>query len=104
MKALKRGRRRALIVGIAAVAFAAAGTVAYASIPDTGGVIHGCYKNGSGDLRVVDSSTDSCKSSEIGLDWNQRGIPGAQGPRGRRGHRGHRDPRERDTRSRRPAT
>ena len=88
MKALKRGRRQALIVGIAAVAFAAAGTVAYASIPDAGGVIHGCYKNGSGDLRVVDSSTDSCKSSEIGLDWNQQGVPGTQGPQGPQGPEG----------------
>src|SRR5207248_2330580 len=41
---------------------------------DAQGVIHGCVNKTSGALRVVDSATQSCATSETPLNWNQRGI------------------------------
>jgi hypothetical protein len=62
----------------------AAGSVAYAAIPDAGGLIHGCYKKSSpnqGTLRVVDSEKgQTCSSSETSVNWNQTGLQGAPGP------------------------
>jgi hypothetical protein len=94
IQAVKGRRWRALTLGVvAAVAFAAAGAVAYASIPDAGGLIHGCYKSDHGDLRVIDPSApkkdqNSCKTDETALDWNQQGVPGPQGPQGAQGPQG----------------
>ena len=73
----------AVVVGV--LVSAALGAVAYASIPDAGGVIQGCYKTASGDLRVIDDSNASCKAGETALDWNQQGIQGPQGPQGQQG-------------------
>jgi hypothetical protein len=56
----------------------ALGGVAYATIPDSSGTIHGCYQKGNGNLRVVESSSD-CRSSEQALDWNQQGRTGPPG-------------------------
>jgi hypothetical protein len=47
------------------------GSVAYASIPDSSGVIHGCYNNYTGALRIIDSGASSCYADETGLNWNQ---------------------------------
>ncbi len=44
--------------------------VAYAAIPDSKGVIHGCRNSGSGLLRVIDSG-QTCSASESSLDWVQ---------------------------------
>jgi hypothetical protein len=70
----------ALVVGV---------TVATGAIPDSGGVIHGCYlagQNPSGQLRVIDSEAGAtCGRNERALNWNQRGPQGdtgAQGPPG----------------------
>jgi hypothetical protein len=65
-------------VGVAALGAAllllTAGGVAYATIPDAGGVIHGCYKNSNGALRVIDTDTGAhCSGAESALDWNQSG-------------------------------
>lgn len=63
--------------------------VAYASIPDQNEVIHGCYKTVDGKLRVIDTGTgDSCLSSEVTLDWNQKGPQGPTGPQGPQGPAG----------------
>jgi hypothetical protein len=82
----KRVMRRLAVVG--ALALVGAG-VAYATIPDSTGVIHGCYaKNGT--LRVIDSSA-KCASGETALNWNQagpKGATGAQGPVGPAGPAG----------------
>jgi hypothetical protein len=81
-------RRRALwtaALGLA-VGLAAAG-IAYAAIPGTGGVIHGCYQTNKGTLRVVESPSN-CSAGETSLDWNQtgqQGIQGTQGPPGVQG-------------------
>jgi hypothetical protein len=88
--------RRALIrvAVVAAVGIVAGfgGRLAWAAIPD-GNTIHGCYKNDSGVLRVIDPSVgDACSAkSETALDWSQtgqQGIPGVQGIRGQQGGTG----------------
>jgi hypothetical protein len=61
----------------------AAGGIAHANIPDTGGVIHACFKKTSpnqGTLRVIDSDKgQSCSGGENALDWNQTGPQGPAG-------------------------
>jgi hypothetical protein len=54
------------------------GGVAFATIPDSGGTIHGCYSKSNGNLRVVESASD-CRNNETALPWNQQGPPGPPG-------------------------
>ena len=63
-------------------ALALAGGVAYATIPDSNGVIQGCYGKSGGSLRVIDSAVAECKSNETPLAWNVQGPPGEQGDPG----------------------
>jgi len=85
------GRRGVLIVigGLAGIAIA--GGVAYATIPDAGGVVHLCYKD-NGDLRVIDPAAakkdSACKNNETALDVDQHGQPGPAGPAGPKGDTG----------------
>lgn len=76
--ALRRGRRRRrllVVCGAVAAVALAGGAVAMAVIPDPGsGVIHGCYDDSTGALRVIDPSTSSCSGTETALDWNARGL------------------------------
>lgn len=66
-----------------AAALAATGGVAYSAIPDQNSVIHSCYDNASGALRVIDTEASGiCRGGETALDWNQKGQPGATGPQG----------------------
>lgn len=52
-----------------AVAIGATGGIAYASIPDAGGVIHTCYTKSSGAWRVIDTDAgQSCTSRQVALD------------------------------------
>lgn len=62
--------------------------VAYATIPDAHGVIHGCYTRSGGNLRVIDDSATGCKTSETSLDWNAQGPAGPVGPAGPAGPAG----------------
>src|SRR6476659_9405489 len=86
---------RPAVVGLVIVgALVVAGGIAYATIPDSSGVIHGCYKKGApnnkpappdvGSLRVVATEKgQTCSPSEAPLDWNQtgqQGPPGQTGP------------------------
>lgn len=64
------------------------GGVAYASIPDDDGVIHGCYKTSDGKLRVIDSATQTCASGETSLTWSQTGPQGPTGATGAAGPAG----------------
>src|SRR4051794_6426311 len=88
-----RLRSRRLWLGLAAVAALTLGAgVALGSIPDSGGVIHACYK-GNGDLRVIDvaaakQNDRECKHEETALDWNQRGPAGPAGAAGPKGDTG----------------
>ncbi len=95
---LARLRARATFANVMSTAavFVALGGVAYATIPDAGtGLIHGCYSNSNGALRVVDPATSECVNGETGLNWNQagqQGAPGQQGPPGPQGPKGDTGP------------
>ena len=75
-------RKRTAQVALAIVALlTVAGGVAYATIPDSNGVIHGCYDSKSGALRVIDPSTSqTCLNKETAVTWNQTGPQGPAGP------------------------
>lgn len=75
-------------IALVGVALLALGGVAYASIPDAGGVIHGCYGNSNGQLRVIDTPSASCKNNETAITWSQSGPAGPQGPTGATGPQG----------------
>lgn len=86
---------RTLVGFVVMVATLTAGGIAYATIPDSGGVIHGCYTKASnstqpiGSLRVVDTGLgQSCGLNEVSLTWNQQGVRGATGPAGPQGPTG----------------
>jgi len=57
---------------VGALALLAAGGIAYASIPDSTGVIHGCYLKKNGALRVIDSDTSAAcdAKKELPLNWS----------------------------------
>ena len=85
---LKIGRRLLVATGAIAALALGAGAIAYATIPDASGVIHGCYMKSGGSLRVFDPSATSCKSGETELDWNVQGPAGVPGPTGATGPAG----------------
>ena len=95
---------RPAVVALAIVgALLVAGGIAYATIPDSSGVIHSCYHvngqgtvDGSGTLRVIDPSSSNkdgsaCKHDEKALDFNQTGPPGQPGQQGPPGPTGPSD-------------
>jgi hypothetical protein len=66
----------------------ALGGVAYATIPDSNGVIHGCYDSG-GNVKVIDTDkTASCPKGYTALSWNQTGTQGPKGDTGPAGPTG----------------
>ena len=74
------------LVSLVITAILLAFGVAYASIPDSGGVIHACYDSGNHVLHVIDTEAgEVCHSQEKELSWNKRGPQGPQGPAGPRG-------------------
>ena len=83
MNASQFGWSRALLL---TAILAALGGIVGATIPDPSGVYHGCLKNGN--LRVIDSATESCKQNETPITWNQTGPDGIQGPQGPQGIQG----------------
>jgi hypothetical protein len=81
-----------LVIGVIA-GLTLAGGVAYATIPDSGGVIHGCYVKQVGILRVIDTSSgQKCTALEAPLDWSQQGPAGPAGPAGPQGPQGDEGP------------
>ena len=74
-------RRRLLLFSLVFGLAASAG-IAYATIPDAGGVIHACYSNNAGAVRVIDATAQACKGSETALNWSQTGPQGPPGPPG----------------------
>src|SRR5438270_12718939 len=75
-----------MVVGAAVLLAVLGAGVAEATIPDSGGTIHGCYKSVGGDLSVIDPGTGAaCKPSETSLVWGQTGPTGAPGPQGAQG-------------------
>jgi hypothetical protein len=71
MRFLLSGRARWAALGVIVGALAAGG-IAYASIPDTGGMFHACYKTVGGQVRLVESAND-CNGSETATTWSQTG-------------------------------
>jgi hypothetical protein len=69
-------------------AFAVAGAITYAAVPDPGGVIHGCYLRTTGALRIIDASSAKCSPGEVPIAWNQTGREGPAGPAGPAGASG----------------
>ena len=72
----------------------AVGGIAWATIPDSSGVIDGCYTKSSGSLRVIDTSAgQSCDTKrESPLRWNETGPQGPAGAPGETGPAGPRGP------------
>src|SRR5437867_1804641 len=64
-----RMKRLLLVVG-ALVAAAVGAAIAFAAVPDTNGVIHGCYGQSNGAVRVIDPGVAACKQGEVSLDWS----------------------------------
>ena len=83
--------KRLIITAAVAVAIAVSGgAIAYASIPDSSGVIHGCYTVNGGALRVIDTAKgQTCATGQHSLNWNQKGPKGAAGPPGPAGVSGY---------------
>lgn len=84
-----RGRVRSLtgiVAGAMAVALVA--SLAFAAIPGSDGVIHGCYNTSRGNLRVIDVATDTCTDRETAISWNEVGPKGDAGPQGETGPAG----------------
>ena len=84
----RRFRRVAMaLIAVAVVAIAGGVTYAVADIGG-GGVIDGCYKTQNGQLRLIDSATDSCHPSETAISWGQTGTQGPKGDKGDKGDPG----------------
>jgi len=84
--------RPAILALVVAGALMVAGGIAYATIPDSGGVIHGCYDKSWGTLRVIDTGKpQTCTKFESPLSWSQTGPQGSQGPQGPTGPTGPSD-------------
>jgi hypothetical protein len=85
---MKRGNVLLAALAGALVTGALAGGVAWATIPDSAGVIHSCYSQSTGTWRPIDYPTVKCKSGETLLAFNQRGVKGDTGPQGPKGDTG----------------
>ena len=85
---MKRSPRRRRLVVLGVLAAAVAASAAYATIPDSAGVIHTCYSKSLGTWRPIDYSAEKCKSAETQLDFSQTGPQGPAGPVGPAGPAG----------------
>jgi hypothetical protein len=91
---LHNGRRGLVVAGVVAVVAAAAGGIAYASIPDSAGTYTACMLKATGTIRLIDHSLPAssllshCTTYESEISWNQVGARGATGPKGDTGARG----------------
>ena len=75
----------------AVVAITLAAGIAWATIPSAGGLIHGCYRKTTGQLRVVENP-GACGATELSSSWSQTGPQGPQGPKGDKGDTGDTGP------------
>jgi Collagen triple helix repeat (20 copies) len=88
------GRRRWRFVLAAGSLLALSGGIAYATIPDGGGVYTACMLNNVGTIRMIDPSLppsslrSRCTQFETEISWNQSGQPGPPGPAGPKGDTG----------------
>ena len=76
---------RPLAVALVVAVAVAAGGIAYASVPDSGGAIHGCYsanaatKTNGSQLNIVDSDVAGCGRGQTAITWSETGPPGQNG-------------------------
>ena len=71
------------VLGVVVVGGLGAAGAAVSSIPDSHGVIHGCYTTkGTTKALSVINSTSSCPTGDTSLNWNQTGPKGPMGPAG----------------------
>jgi len=86
---MKVGARACVVALVLGTSFV---STVYAAIPDSNGVIHGCYQIVTGATRVIDPAVAACSASaEKAVDWNRNGLqgtPGQQGPQGAQGATG----------------
>ncbi len=78
----------ATTLGLTWTAAAATGV----TIPDPSGVFHGCYRQNSGELRLVETAS-ACGRNELAVQWNQTGPQGPKGDTGLQGPKGDTGPR-----------
>jgi hypothetical protein len=84
-------RMATLVIGM--LVGAAVWGTALAAIPDSQGVIHGCYKIDTGKLRVIDTEAgQACGLKGKAISWNQTGARGLQGAQGVQGPQGPQGP------------
>ena len=75
-------RRKGVLALVGAVMLLGAAGIAYATIPDGGGVYTACRLNGVGTIRLIDPSGPStsllshCTAFETQITWNQKGKNG----------------------------
>ena len=82
------GRRR-WIAALGVAVLAVGGGFAYSAIPDSAGVLHGCYSGKDGALRLIDTAAGQrCSKKETAVSWNQAGTPGPRGAPGPAGAAG----------------
>src|SRR3954452_17577722 len=84
------GRRPLRVAVVAGAVLAGAAGVATATSMVQGSAttaIQACQNNGSGLLRIVDSTRD-CRKNETALTWNVAGATGPAGPAGATGPAG----------------
>src|SRR5262245_13731225 len=87
-KSLLRSRLAVAVVlgALAAVGF---GSVAWASIPDAAGVVHGCNATKNRAPRAIaPGAGGKCATGELALDWNRQGPTGPAGATGPQGPAG----------------
>jgi hypothetical protein len=82
---------RSLVAGLLGTSLLVGGAQAAGVIPGPDGVIHGCYQDNNGKLRVI-AAGETCQRDETALPWNQAGAPGAKGDKGDRGDAGPQGP------------
>src|SRR4051812_22172147 len=87
MWGISRARAR-WVVPAAVVGTLAMGGVAFASMPDSGRAIDGCYDKSGGSPRGTESSRRNCDKAQPGLNWNLSGPRGASGTDGTPGSSG----------------
>jgi hypothetical protein len=87
MRIMRRHISYANVASTLALIFAMGGGAYAALAPVHNGVIHTCYRKGSGALRVV-NATARCSRREHALNFNQRGRRGPAGATGPRGAAG----------------
>jgi hypothetical protein len=90
--------RKTRVLALVLTGLALAAGVAYATIPDSGGVYTACMLKNVGTVRLIDPTLPAsnlmshCSSLETQITWNQQGQAGPHGPAGAAGAAGPQGP------------